>query len=210
MSQGGGVSHVPMVKRSQCIRIKNLLHKHFAGMPMVEGQGSKIVKICRRLKWMVPYLNRGCLLYLCLNLLKLLLNLLSAGLSLKRKSHIWTSSLKKMKTLSPRLWLSTRQQTEVGRGIRFSDKECTTNFSNFLFYSKQSISLSYLVKWMWMAVTTTTIFSCMQKCFFDHCACSLEDGFSKVNEKQRYQIITQYQYQPTQQFQLCSASSTTY
>ena len=45
---------------------------------------------------------------------------------------------------------------DVGRGIKFSDKEYITNFSNFLFYSKQSISLSYLVKWMWMAVTTTT------------------------------------------------------
>ena len=27
--------HVPMVQRSQYIRIKNPLHKHFAGMPMV-------------------------------------------------------------------------------------------------------------------------------------------------------------------------------
>ena len=32
---GEGCSHVPMVKRSQYIRIKNPLHKHFAGMPMV-------------------------------------------------------------------------------------------------------------------------------------------------------------------------------
>ena len=86
---GGGVSHVPMVKRSQCIRIKNLLHKHFAGMPMVEGQGSKIVKICRRLKWMVPYLNRGCLLYLCFNLLKLLLNFLNCWVKFKvQKSYL--------------------------------------------------------------------------------------------------------------------------
>ena len=45
---------VPMVKRSQYKRIKNPLHKHIAEMPMVGGQGSKIVKICRRLKWMVP------------------------------------------------------------------------------------------------------------------------------------------------------------
>ena len=51
---GEGCPHVPMVKRSQYIRIKNPLHKHFAGMPMVGGQGSKIMKICRRLKWMVP------------------------------------------------------------------------------------------------------------------------------------------------------------
>ena len=52
---GEGFPHVPMVQRSQYIRIKNSLHKHFAGMPMVGGQGLKIVKICRRLKWMVPY-----------------------------------------------------------------------------------------------------------------------------------------------------------
>ena len=32
---GDGCPHGPMVKRSQYIRIKNLLHKHFAGMPMV-------------------------------------------------------------------------------------------------------------------------------------------------------------------------------
>ena len=49
-----GCPLVPMVQRSQYIRVKNPLHKHFAGMPMVGGQGSKIVKICRRLKWMVP------------------------------------------------------------------------------------------------------------------------------------------------------------
>ena len=30
-----GCPHLPMVKRSQYIRIKNPLHKHFAGMPMV-------------------------------------------------------------------------------------------------------------------------------------------------------------------------------
>ena len=34
---GEGCSHVPMVQRSQYIRIKNPLHKHFAGMPMVGG-----------------------------------------------------------------------------------------------------------------------------------------------------------------------------
>ena len=45
---------MPMVKRSQYIRIENPLNKHFAGMPMVGGEGSKIEKICRRLKWMVP------------------------------------------------------------------------------------------------------------------------------------------------------------
>ena len=32
---GEGCPHVPMVQRSQYIRIKNPLHKHFAGMPMV-------------------------------------------------------------------------------------------------------------------------------------------------------------------------------
>ena len=32
---GEGCPHVPMVERSQYIRIKNPLHKHFAGMPMV-------------------------------------------------------------------------------------------------------------------------------------------------------------------------------
>ena len=46
-----------MVERSQFIRIENPLHKHFPGMPMVEGLGSKIVKICRRLKWMVQKLG---------------------------------------------------------------------------------------------------------------------------------------------------------
>ena len=34
---GEGCPHVPMVKWSQYIRIKNPLHKHFAGMPMVGG-----------------------------------------------------------------------------------------------------------------------------------------------------------------------------
>ena len=34
---GEGCPHVPMVQRSQYIRIKNPLHKHFAGMPMVGG-----------------------------------------------------------------------------------------------------------------------------------------------------------------------------
>ena len=34
---GEGCLHVPMVQRSQYIRIKNPLHKHFAGMPMVGG-----------------------------------------------------------------------------------------------------------------------------------------------------------------------------
>ena len=33
--------HVPMVQRSQYIMIKNPLHKHFAGMPMVGGRGQK-------------------------------------------------------------------------------------------------------------------------------------------------------------------------
>ena len=32
-----GCPHVPMVQRSQYLRIKNLLHKHFAGMPLVGG-----------------------------------------------------------------------------------------------------------------------------------------------------------------------------
>ena len=32
-----GCVHLPMVKRSQYIRIKNPLHKHIAGMPMVGG-----------------------------------------------------------------------------------------------------------------------------------------------------------------------------
>ena len=36
---GEGCPHVPMVKRSQYIGIKNSLHKHFAGMPMVGGPG---------------------------------------------------------------------------------------------------------------------------------------------------------------------------
>ena len=52
--RGKGCPHVPLVKRSQYIRIENPLHKHFAGMPMVGGEGSEIEKICRRLKWMVP------------------------------------------------------------------------------------------------------------------------------------------------------------
>ena len=52
--RGGGGSPLPMVKRSQYIRIKNSLHKHYPEMLMVGGQGSKIMKICRRLKWMVP------------------------------------------------------------------------------------------------------------------------------------------------------------
>ena len=34
---GEGCPHVLMVKMSQYISIKNLLHKHFAGMPMVGG-----------------------------------------------------------------------------------------------------------------------------------------------------------------------------
>ena len=34
---GEGCPHVPMVKRPQYIMIKNPLHKHFAGMPMVGG-----------------------------------------------------------------------------------------------------------------------------------------------------------------------------
>jgi hypothetical protein len=35
--RGEGCPHVSMVKRSQYIRIKNPLHKHFAGMLMVGG-----------------------------------------------------------------------------------------------------------------------------------------------------------------------------
>ena len=35
--RGEGCPHVPMVKRSQYIKVKNPLHKHFAGMPMVGG-----------------------------------------------------------------------------------------------------------------------------------------------------------------------------
>ena len=35
--RGEGCPHVPMVQRSQYIRIKNPLHKHFAGMPIVGG-----------------------------------------------------------------------------------------------------------------------------------------------------------------------------
>ena len=35
--RGEGCPHGPMVERSQYIRIKNPLHKHFAGMPMVGG-----------------------------------------------------------------------------------------------------------------------------------------------------------------------------
>ena len=38
---GEGSPNVPMVKRSQYIRIKNPLHKHLAGMPMVGGRGQK-------------------------------------------------------------------------------------------------------------------------------------------------------------------------
>ena len=34
---GEGCPHVTMVERSQYIRIKYPLHKHFAGMPMVVG-----------------------------------------------------------------------------------------------------------------------------------------------------------------------------
>ena len=35
--EGEGCPNAPMVKRSKYIRIKNPLHKHFAGMPMVGG-----------------------------------------------------------------------------------------------------------------------------------------------------------------------------
>jgi hypothetical protein len=43
--RGEGCPHVPIVKRSQYIRmIKNPLHKHFAGMPMIVG-----VKNCENL-----------------------------------------------------------------------------------------------------------------------------------------------------------------
>ena len=38
---GEGCPHVPMVERSQYIRIKNPLQKHFAGIPMVGGRGQK-------------------------------------------------------------------------------------------------------------------------------------------------------------------------
>ena len=52
---GEGYPHVQMVKRSQYIRIKNPLHKHFDGMPMVGGRGQKSWKFADiRLKWMVP------------------------------------------------------------------------------------------------------------------------------------------------------------
>ena len=44
--RGEGCPHGLEVKRSQYIRIKIPLHKHFAGMPMVGGWRSKIVKIC--------------------------------------------------------------------------------------------------------------------------------------------------------------------
>ena len=36
-----GCPHVLIIKRSQYIRIKNPLYKHFAGMPMVGGVGVK-------------------------------------------------------------------------------------------------------------------------------------------------------------------------
>ena len=39
--RGEGYPHVPMVQRLQYIRIKNLRHKHFAGMPMLGGRGQK-------------------------------------------------------------------------------------------------------------------------------------------------------------------------
>ena len=39
--RGEGCPHVPMVKTSRYIRIKNPLRKHFAGMPMVGGVGVK-------------------------------------------------------------------------------------------------------------------------------------------------------------------------
>ena len=38
---GEGCPRVPMVKRSQYIKIKNLIHKHFAGMLIVGGRGQK-------------------------------------------------------------------------------------------------------------------------------------------------------------------------
>ena len=38
---GEGYPHVPMVKRSQYIRIENPIHKHFAGMPMVGVKNCK-------------------------------------------------------------------------------------------------------------------------------------------------------------------------
>ena len=49
---GEGRPHVLMVKRSQYIRIKNPLHKHFAGMPMVVGVKNR--ENLPSLKWMVP------------------------------------------------------------------------------------------------------------------------------------------------------------
>ena len=39
---GEGCPHVPMVERSHYVRIKNPLHKHFTGMPMVGGRGKKL------------------------------------------------------------------------------------------------------------------------------------------------------------------------
>ena len=44
--RGEGCPLVPMVKRSQYVRIKNPPHKHFAGMPMVGRVG---VKNCKNL-----------------------------------------------------------------------------------------------------------------------------------------------------------------
>ena len=49
---GEGYPQVPMVKRSQYIRIENPLHKHFAGMPMVVGVKNR--ENLPSLKWMVP------------------------------------------------------------------------------------------------------------------------------------------------------------
>ena len=53
---GKGYPHVPMVKRSQYIRIKNPLHKHFAGMPMDRGRGHKSWKFADLLNgWSLSY-----------------------------------------------------------------------------------------------------------------------------------------------------------
>ena len=52
MSWGGGVSPCADGQKVTVHKDKNPLHKHFAEMPIVGGGGSKIVEICRRLKWM--------------------------------------------------------------------------------------------------------------------------------------------------------------
>ena len=47
ISRGGGVSPCADGQKVTVHKDKNPLHKHFAGMPM-----KKLMKICRRLKWM--------------------------------------------------------------------------------------------------------------------------------------------------------------